>query len=636
MKGIVSVPSYLRECRTARRLTVRLREQAAGVSVWGWAGEAGRICLVALPQCFVDGQPSSVGEVARTVALVAAVLPLRRLFPAAVLLGCSVLTTWSVLSFAVPALAYGAARRLSGGERSHWWRGSPALLGSTTLCALGLAAVRNASGAGLTLPVLLTQAVGTTLLFLVVPALCGVLVGQRQRLVRTLRERNHHLERARRLAESRARLQERERIAGEMHDLLGHRLTLITLYAGAMQLVADKEAPRLEAEASVIASTARAATGELRDLLGVLRTERQEGRGVNADDAETAAVEGAHGDAVGTEEDIGALVDASRYAGLKVRLTWTPEGAFIGSTMTRRALHRVVREALTNAHRHAPATPGVEVCVQMDTTSLLVTVTNRPAVGPASGSGPAVDRGGNGSGLLSLRERVLALGGTFDAGPTADEGFTLRARLPLSAASATDPTDDIGAGQHGSAPFLADGSPVARSPRPRRLTWLRKPGRGSRPGGGGVTDRADGPAAAGRRGKSGGGGPTSAEDPVSARRYRRLRRSGCAVLVMALLAGLGATGLWIWTVREESEANTDRYARVRPGMARPEVERILGPEPGRDVRDELRAGEPARKQGTECLYRMGQRHARVVSYRFCFRAGRLVEKRSYEPSAEDD
>ncbi|MGW7353993.1 sensor histidine kinase [Streptomyces sp. NPDC054784] len=598
------MPPYPRVRRSVFHLLGQWRRRATGASARVWAGEGALVVAVAVLEWTADGHAFDVRSVAGAVGgalLVAAVLPLRRLLPVVTLYVCAVLGAWSALPFATPVMVYGAARRITADGPSPWRRSPSFVVPSATAVAFVLTAVRGVWQSRQLVPSTFVWVAAVTLLFLLAPAVGGVLVGQRQRLLRTLRERNHHLERASRLAESRARLRERARIAQEMHDLLGHRLTLISLYSGAMEVSTSRESPRLSGEAALIASTARTAMGELRDLLGVLRddqavrtvqAEAGAARAVGGTDAAGVVAGAAGSDATGTEEDVRALVDASRRAGLAVRLDWAEDGSPAPSPVVRRAVHRLVRESLTNIHKHAPDTSGVEVEVRIDRAAVRLEVRNGGAVRGAEGSGTAPPdevRQGTGSGLVGLQERVRLLGGTLTSGPRPGGGFAVTARIPLGAAAAPTVGGD-------------------------RTDSLDDPG----PEDGGLVNDRGGtapPAAAWRTGRGPG-------------------LLGCGALLLVVIVGLAAAGFWMREQIRETGANNHRYERVRTGMERAEVEAVLGREPGADVRRELRADEPPRPEGADCLYRMGRDDDGALSYRFCFRDGRLVEKRSYRTAAE--
>ncbi|WP_250031391.1 sensor histidine kinase [Paractinoplanes maris] len=237
-------------------------------------------------------------------------------------------------------------------------------------------------------------------LVVVLPWLAGCFRGQQAELVLAGRERVVRLEREREMTAERARLQERARIATDMHDSLGHELALIALRAGALELSADLSERNRETAAQ-LRESAVTATDRLRHTVGLLR---EASPGFEPPD-----------------ESVAALVSRAREAGLTVELDAAATTTGAWPTLVNRAAHRVVQEALTNAARHAP---GAQVLVRMDHSDGAVVVTVIDS-GSASADRPA----GDGSGLAGLRERVRLLGGTLSAGPHND-GFTVVARLP--------------------------------------------------------------------------------------------------------------------------------------------------------------------------------------------------------------
>ncbi|MFD7655760.1 sensor histidine kinase [Actinosynnema sp. NPDC059797] len=262
-------------------------------------------------------------------------------------------------------------------------------------------------------------------LFGVLPWLAGLFRAQQAALVEAGRQRIDRLEREREWVAERARLRERGRIAADVHDSLGHELALIALRAGALELTAgtgrDREA------AAELRKSAVIATDRLRQAIGVLR----EG---------TAPVEP-------PDEDVEELVSRARRAGLQVTLTGSPGPL---PALVDRAVHRVVREALTNAARHAPGAP-VDVRTTRHAAEVVVTVENPVGSGSGLVGTGAVSAGtetalagagtasvgsgtasvGNGSGLAELSERVRLLGGAVRSGAEAGR-FTVTARLPIA------------------------------------------------------------------------------------------------------------------------------------------------------------------------------------------------------------
>jgi signal transduction histidine kinase len=250
-------------------------------------------------------------------------------------------------------------------------------------------------------------AVAAALLVVGVPVLLGLWVGTRRALVANLRDQAERLEREQLLDAERARAQERARIARELHDVVAHRVGLMVLHAGALEVsLADPAAAR---QAALVRETGREALRELRDLLGVLR---EGSDGVLLDPQPTLA-------------DLERLVQQSRDLGMEVSVAVDGTRRRLPATVER-AAYRLVQEALTNVHKHAAdATTEVGVCYLAE--RLEVAVRNaRPADGPH----PGLALAGGGHGLVGLRERVTLLGGTFQAGPRPDGGFEVRASIP--------------------------------------------------------------------------------------------------------------------------------------------------------------------------------------------------------------
>jgi len=227
------------------------------------------------------------------------------------------------------------------------------------------------------------------------------------------------LEREHGLIAERTRLRERARIARDMHDSLGHDLSLLALRAAAFEVdPALTEEQRAQARALRVG--AGDATERLHEIVGVLREPHES--------APTTPL----------REDVDTLVERCRASGMDVRYRPTPPNEADADLpdMVGLAVHRIVREALTNAAKHAPgATVRVAVTRVGDTTT--VDVTN----GPARRTGGAAPIG-SGHGLVGMRERARLLGGTLDAGPHSD-GHRVVARLPHHAApAAPPPTED--------------------------------------------------------------------------------------------------------------------------------------------------------------------------------------------------
>jgi signal transduction histidine kinase len=236
------------------------------------------------------------------------------------------------------------------------------------------------------------------------PGLAGIWVRTRAELLSALRDRAERAEAEQELLAKDAVLTERTRIAREMHDAVGHQVSLMVLQAGAIEMAAG-DPDRVGTLAGQVQVAGRQALDELRQAVGVLRSGDQ-------DDAPLAPQPGL--------DDLERLVKEWRTAGMSVELRQPgPVGV---DPVTSRAAYRIVQEALTNAGKHAP---GAQVTVDVDRGEheLLVRVRN-------GGHRPVDGAPGGGFGLIGLRERVRTLGGRFRAEPRLDGGFEVEAVLP--------------------------------------------------------------------------------------------------------------------------------------------------------------------------------------------------------------
>ncbi|MBW8738773.1 MAG: two-component sensor histidine kinase [Streptomyces turgidiscabies] len=223
--------------------------------------------------------------------------------------------------------------------------------------------------------------------------------GSRRRLLGALRDQVEQLRVERELRAEQARLAERARIAREMHDVLAHRLSLLALHAGVLGLREEGMSPGGLERLALLRTTAGQALDDLREVLGVLRSDRPH----VAESASTVPVPALRG----LEE----LLAEARAAGQVIEsvVSGDVESA---STSHRLTVHRLVREALTNARRHAHDAP-VAVSVHYGPPVTTVEVVNGPAGCAASVGPPTVSEGSatpGGYGLIGLAERVAALG----------------------------------------------------------------------------------------------------------------------------------------------------------------------------------------------------------------------------------
>ncbi|WP_405610004.1 sensor histidine kinase [Streptomyces sp. NBC_01508] len=371
-----------------------------------WAALAG-VALV----WFVGHPESSVAlELVLPLAVLAVAIPGGRRWPVAAVFAVNALCALGLAHPGTPANAYVVALAVSAyllGTGPASTRSALLVFGGCLAVDLGLCA---ALGVGAvwwywTLTVLP--------LALLVPWLFGRYWQAQLALVRGGWRRAQLLERQQRLVAEQARLRERTRIAADMHDSLGHELSLIALRAGALEL-----SPTLSGQDRADLGELRAAVsdavGHLRDTVGVLRDD--EGEGAAGAAAPTAESVESVEELVRRARDSGVVVDLRREG------TPAPEGL---APLVERAVYRVVRESLTNAAKHAPGA-AVRVRIAHEGGRTGVRVTNdAPDAGQLSSSRPE----SGGRGLVGLRERVRVVGGTLRAAPYG-HGFEVVVTLP--------------------------------------------------------------------------------------------------------------------------------------------------------------------------------------------------------------
>ncbi len=289
-----------------------------------------------------------------------------------------------------------------------------------------------AAFAGVTCAVLYTHPhhfnYGTLFFWLVVTIAVvgfGAYVRARRELLLSLRERARRAEDEQHLRVREAQLAERARIAREMHDVLAHRISLLSVHAGALEFNPGASPEEIARAAGVIRVSARAAQEELREVIGVLRA------GTEFEEPQPPQP---------TFTDLATLVEESRAAGMDVSFKDALQDRSL-SPILGRSIYRIVQEALTNARKHAP---GEVVTITLDgdrASGVRVEVVNRPWVGQGTVTGddvrvPVV----SGLGLVGLAERVTLIGGRLVAEPLAGGGFRLTATLPWSHPEADEET----------------------------------------------------------------------------------------------------------------------------------------------------------------------------------------------------
>jgi signal transduction histidine kinase len=238
------------------------------------------------------------------------------------------------------------------------------------------------------------------------PWLAGQFVRSRELQAEELRKLAERLEQDREQQARAAVADERLRIARELHDVVAHSISVMTIQAGAARLLLDEEPEQAEEPLLRVEETGHQTLSEMRRLLGVLQNGGP-GQGLEARP---------------TLAKIGSLLDQFRAAGLPVELELVgePNGLPAGVDL---AAYRVVQEALTNVLKHAGVATA-RVSIRFTPRALELEVAD-------DGAGPTAARAA-GHGLVGMRERVAIYGGEFEAGARASGGYFVRARLPLA------------------------------------------------------------------------------------------------------------------------------------------------------------------------------------------------------------
>ncbi|MEU1679010.1 histidine kinase [Micromonospora zamorensis] len=243
----------------------------------------------------------------------------------------------------------------------------------------------------------------------------GMFVRARRQLIVSLRDRAERAEAEQQLRVAQARHLERTRIAREMHDVLAHRISLLSLHAGALEFRPDAPADEVARAAGVIRGSAHAALQDLREVIGVLRAESDDG-----DSPEPPQP---------TLADLPALIAESRAAGVRVNVSDSVASPGEVPAALGRAAYRIVQEGLTNARKHAA---GAAVTVDVaggPGSGLTVAIGNRWPVGAPAGDALP----GAGTGLVGISERVTLAGGRLAYGRDDAGDFRLAAWLPWPA-----------------------------------------------------------------------------------------------------------------------------------------------------------------------------------------------------------
>jgi signal transduction histidine kinase len=286
--------------------------------------------------------------------------------------------------------------------------GAPLLALAAVAYGCGAYAGLRAGAAGvvvlLALMIAASAAAGfPAVLAVLAPWWAGRQVRRRRALVHELAERTDELKAEERAFARLSVQHERARIARELHDIVAHHLAVIVVQAGAGRMSSPASADRARERFANIRQAGDHALAEIARLTDVLHPD----------------------DALERPRSLDALIDQAKASGLRLEVTPLPRDLALPAVVEETA-YRVVQEALTNAIKHAPGS-AVAVRLRVAATVFEIDVRNGGDAAPSS-----LAASGSGLGLTGMRERIEALGGTLHAGPVADGGWRLLARVPLA------------------------------------------------------------------------------------------------------------------------------------------------------------------------------------------------------------
>ena len=346
--------------------------------------------------------------------IVALVLyPLRHRFPVVMAASLVLLSIPSTLAMPFAGLAM-----VSLATRRRMWE----ILGIGTLFVLGIFASEALFGAVLPMPEEVITWWQTLIVGIVLVGptmLIGMYIGGKRQLADSLLEQTRSAQRERQAQIHAAKADERTRIAREMHDVLAHRLSLVALHSGALEIRQDLSPEQTRATAGIIRENSRLALGELREVLGTLRDPG------TLFDNELARPQPTLG-------ELNQVIAESRAVGTEVEVVMsqaTSDRLPSLAQSTGRHLYRIIQETLTNARRHAPGEPVIMEIAGGAEDQLLLRVSNRLLAG-LRGQRPPAGAPAAGLGLTGVTERARLAGGDVLIDMKNDDEFVVKVWLP--------------------------------------------------------------------------------------------------------------------------------------------------------------------------------------------------------------
>jgi signal transduction histidine kinase len=585
-RGAVSVPvAYRRLVMRAATAGGVWSRRLASLGEWNrgrLVGEAvGALVLAVLAAAAELTSTEDVLRVAAVVLGVVVLFLLRRVLPATVLVVAGAAA--GQLYAAVPLLI--CASWSAGSRIASVWRAVAAFSAAVVLQA-GISTFRDFPGVTwVTVMAAVAFSVGAS----VVPGLAGRYGALRRTHLGILQRHNAQLTRERAMVAWQARMMERNRIALGMHDNLGHQLALISVQTGALE-VDGQLTEQQRRGVAVLRSASVTAMRELREVVGVLRDEpNSEGEAGHRENRGGQPV--TRGVAA-----INDLVESSRAPGASIELSHSGSSRSLPPAADH-AAYRIVQEGLTNAFKHAPGAP-VTVALRYEPDTLLVEVANGPVPDDAPQSAPEAVSGEQG--LRGLRERARLIGGLLHSGALADGGFRLAGVLPYEAddTSIADPVED--------APLVAEAD-----------DFWRQSFAGVAADAGAEFDRS------------------AQKEELAVVSKKRNTVISCAVTAGLVVLGISALVGWlVLRLVEEGEKAMippSVYESARVGQPEKEIQAKL-PKEDSIANEGVEDKGPPLPKGAKCRHFMSDEDAgedEVTQFRFCFRDGKLVEKRTF-------
>ena len=252
------------------------------------------------------------------------------------------------------------------------------------------------------------------LAWIVMSSAIGDAARSRREIIKVAQERALRAEQSREEEAQRRVTEERVRIARELHDVIAHHIAVINVQAGVAEHLLTSDAPKARESLGYVRDSSRLVLSELATMLGLLRTDSDTADGRAVDTTPTPRI-----------TDVGALVDSFTVSGLAADLSINGDPLELSSAVEL-TTYRLIQEALTNAHKHGTGSASVTLAYTVQALDITVVNPTRP-----DAAGDRQEMADEGFGMIGMRERVSAVGGSITAGTDGASRFVVQARLPV-------------------------------------------------------------------------------------------------------------------------------------------------------------------------------------------------------------